>query len=92
MHTPFPQLPSAYNQFFWADQELISEQVIGIPDSSFFLIASFCEVLHYGEVSQAAGLNQATELEDQWLRGNASFHSTLFYSYKVNVLKVSKYQ
>lgn len=63
MHTPLPQLPLAYKQFSWTDLELISERVTGILDSSFFLIAFFCEVLHYGEVSQAAGLNQVTELK-----------------------------
>lgn len=93
MHTPLPQLSSAYNQFSRADQEVISEQVIGILDSGFFLIGSFCDVLCYSEVSQAAGLNQATKLEDQWqLRGNGSFPRTPFYSHKVNVLKISKYQ
>lgn len=60
MHTPLPQLPLAYNQFSWTDWELVSERIL---DSSFFLIAFFCEVLHYGEVSQASGLNQAIELK-----------------------------
>lgn len=93
MHTPLPQLPLAYNQFSWTDWELISERVIGILDSSFFLIAFFCEVLHYGEVRSGFWLKSGHWTEDQWwLRGDASFPSTLFYSHKVSVLKTSKYE